>query len=78
VICASHTTIRSAAAGRFWHRVELADDQGAPANGLDDLDLDAVTGTDLVGGAERHDLSVRPGHRARKSVTAGYQAARLR
>ena len=42
--------------GHLGDSVELADDEGAPAVGLDDLDLDAVAGTDLVGGTERHAL----------------------
>jgi len=40
VISASHTTL----AGHLRHRVELAGDQGAAAVGLDDLDLETVTG----------------------------------
>jgi hypothetical protein len=61
LICASHTTIRSAhPPATLWDGVKLADDQGATPVGLDGLDLEAVTGADPVGRAERrHAISVR-------------------
>jgi hypothetical protein len=40
-------------AGRLRRGVQLADDQGAAAVGLHDLHLQAVTGADGVGGAQR-------------------------
>jgi hypothetical protein len=44
--------------GGHGHPIELPTTSAATV-GLDDLDLEAVTGTDLVGRAERHDVSVR-------------------
>jgi hypothetical protein len=56
----AHLDPQRAPAGRRRHRIELPDDQGATAVGLDDLDLESVTGADHVGrAAQRHDLSVR-------------------
>jgi hypothetical protein len=54
VLCASQIRIRSARPpGALGHGVELADDEGAAAIGLDDLDLEAVIWSDRGTGGGR-------------------------